>query len=160
MINKLLSENQAALKLGITKELLFSYVRTGVKGLKLEVIAGKREIKFKEFDLDEFESFLKEKWVKDPKEKRPSIPKFIKEFIKVESNGQCARCASGHRMDDAHIIPWSDSFSHFHHNLIRLCTDCHIKYDDGIIPRDEIIKIKKNLTDKLKRTLLSEGFNC
>jgi tetratricopeptide (TPR) repeat protein len=155
-MNKLLSENQAALKLGITKELLFSYVRTGVKGRKLEVIAGKREIKFKEFDLDEFESFLKENWVKDPKEKRPSIPKFIKEFLKVESNGQCARCASGHRMDDAHIIPWSDSFSHFHHNLIRLCTDCHIKYDDGIIPRDEIIKIKKNLTDKLKRTLLSE----
>ncbi|MEX0996922.1 MAG: hypothetical protein WDZ45_07730 [Flavobacteriaceae bacterium] len=156
MHEKLLNESQAAIKLGITKELLYSYVRTGVNGSKLKAISSKREIKFLESELDKFETFLKGKWVTNAKEKRPSIPKFIKEFLKVESNGQCARCFSGHRLDDAHIIPWSKSFSHFHHNLIRLCTDCHVKYDDGIISEQEINDIKRGLIEKLKKSLLIE----
>lgn len=156
MSDKLLDENQSAIKLGITKELLYAYVRKGVKGQKLKVKSGKREIKFSEKELEEYENFLKDKWRTNPKEKRPDVPKFIKEFLKVESNGQCARCFSGHRMDDAHIIPWSECFSHFHHNLIRLCTDCHTKYDDGIISREEIAKLKNGLISKLRTSLLSK----
>ncbi len=156
MSKKFLNENQAALKLGITKELLYSYVKTGIRENKLKVSETKRNILFEENILDKYESFLKEKWIINSKEKRPTIPKFIKEFLKIESNGQCARCHSGHRLDNAHIIPWSESFSHFHHNLIRLCTDCHIKYDDGIIPREEILQIKKKLIDKLKNSLIAE----
>ena len=156
MSQKLLNETQSAIKLGITKELLYAYVRIGVRGQKLKVESNKRDFKFNEIELEKYESFLKDRWINNPEERRPAVPRFIKEFLKIESNGQCARCFSGHRMDDAHIIPWSESFSHFHHNLIRLCTDCHTKYDDGIISRGEIIKLKDGLINKLRKTLKTE----
>src|SRR5690606_18529393 len=79
------------------------------------------------------------------------IPLSIREYLKVESNGKCGRCGSGHRLDNAHINPWSESFSHHPHNLIRLCTNCHTKYDDGIISKEEIVKLKEALIEKLKK---------
>ncbi|PRD47619.1 hypothetical protein [Sphingobacterium haloxyli] len=145
----LINENEAAVYLGISKELLFSFVKSGYNGRTLKVNSDISNNFFDINDLQEWNTFLHTPLIKKG-EKRPDIPLSIREYLKVESNGKCARCGSGHRLDNAHINSWSDSFSHHPHNLIRLCTDCHTKYDDGIISKEEIIKLKERLIEKLK----------
>lgn len=145
----LVDQNEAAVYLGITKELLFSFVKKGYNGKKLAVNSNVNNNFFNISDLQDWNVFLHEPLINEG-EKRPNIPLSIREYLKVESKGKCARCGSGHRLDDAHIKPWAETFSHHPHNLIRLCTDCHIKYDDGIISREEIVKLKKQLIEKLK----------
>ncbi|GGC42996.1 hypothetical protein GCM10011386_39120 [Parapedobacter defluvii] len=149
------SENEAALFLGITKELLYAFVKTGVKGKTLPVNVNRENNFFKREELNAWNLFLKEAWSLSSTEK-PEIPSFIKEYLKVESGGKCVRCGSGHRLDNAHIIPWRESLSHHPHNLIRLCTDCHIKYDDGIISREEILKIKNEKIKRIKADILAD----
>jgi len=146
----LLGENEAAIYLGITKELLFSFVKTGYHGSKLPVNTNINNNFFDINDLQVWNTFLGEPLIIKG-EKRPDIPLHIREYLKVESNGKCARCGSGHRLDNAHINSWADSFSHHPHNLIRLCTDCHTKYDDGIISKEEIVKLKEALIERLKK---------
>lgn len=145
----LINENQACLKLGITKELLYAFVKVGAKGKKLIVYTKKNNKFFDENELRRYDKFLKKPWSNLTLPK-PIIPKHIREYLKVECGGKCARCGSGHRLDNAHIIPWNQSLSHHPHNLIRLCTDCHVKYDDGIISKKEILSIKDRLTQKVK----------
>jgi tetratricopeptide (TPR) repeat protein len=145
----LVSQNEAAVYLGITKELLFSFVKKGYNGRKLAVNSNINNSFFEIDDLQNWNVFLNEPLINEG-EKRPDIPLSIREYLKVESKGKCARCGSGHRLDNAHINPWAESFSHHPHNLIRLCTDCHTKYDDGIISKEEILRLKKQLLEKLK----------
>lgn len=145
----LVNEDEAAIYLGITKELLFSFVKKGYNGKKLTVNSNINNNFFDINDLQNWNFFLHEPLINGI-EKRPDIPLSIREYLKVESNGKCARCGSGHRLDNAHINPWAESFSHHPHNLIRLCTDCHTKYDDGIISKEEILKLKERLIEKLK----------
>jgi len=147
----MMNETDAAIYLGITKELLFSFVRSGYNGLKLNVQPG---VKFTIEDLKEWNDFLDKPLIRKG-EKRPEIPIAIREYLKVESKGKCAKCGTGHRLDNAHINSWADSFSHHPHNLIRLCTDCHTKYDNGIISKEEIVKLKKSLIEKLNKENLS-----
>lgn len=144
----LVSQDEAAVYLGITKELLFSFVKKGYNGKKLAVNSNINNNFFSINDLQNWNTFLHEPLIKG--QKRPDIPLSIREYLKVESNGKCARCGSGHRLDNAHINPWAESFSHHPHNLIRLCTDCHTKYDDGIISKEEILRLKEQLIEKLK----------
>ena len=47
-------------------------------------------------------------------------------------------------------MPYAESFSHHHHNLIRLCTDCHEKYDDGLISRQEVSAVKDRLIERIR----------
>lgn len=145
----LVGQNEAAVYLGITKELLFSFVKKGYNGRKLLVNSNINNKFFDIHDLQNWNTFLHEPLIYEG-EKRPDIPLSIREYLKVESNGKCARCGSGHRLDNAHINPWAESFSHHPHNLIRLCTDCHTKYDDGIISKEEVIKLKERLVERLK----------
>lgn len=145
----LVDQNEAAVFLGITKELLFSFVKKGYNGKKLSVNSNINNNFFELDDLKNWNLFLHKPLINDG-EKRPDIPLSIREYLKVESKGKCARCGSGHRLDNAHITPWAQTFSHHPHNLIRLCTDCHTKYDDGIISKEEIVKLKKQLIGKLK----------
>ncbi|MCW4470216.1 HNH endonuclease [Flavobacterium sp. MFBS3-15] len=146
----LVNQDEAAIYLGITKELLFSFVKKGYNGRKLAVYADINNNFFNINDLINWNTFLHEPISINESGKRPEIPIHIREYLKVESNGKCARCGSGHRLDNAHITPWADSFSHHPHNLIRLCTDCHTKYDDQIITKEEIVKLKERLIEKLK----------
>lgn len=145
----LVNETEAAIYLGITKELLFSFVKKGYNGRKLTVNSNINNNFFDVNDLQKWNVFLHEPLINEG-EKRPDIPLSIREYLKVESKGKCVRCGSGHRLDNAHINPWAESFSHHPHNLIRLCTDCHTKYDDGIISKEEVFRLKEILIDKLK----------
>lgn len=145
----LVNETEAAVYLGITKELLFFFVKKGYNGRKLAVNSNINNNFFDINDLQNWNVFLHEPLINEG-EKRPDIPLSIREYLKVESKGKCARCGSGHRLDNAHINPWAESFSHHPHNLIRLCTDCHTKYDDGIISKEEILRLKEQLIEKLK----------
>jgi tetratricopeptide (TPR) repeat protein len=149
----LLDETKAALMLGITKELLYAFVKNGAKGKKLQVKRDSNNNFFDRQDLVEWDKFLHEPWALNSSQK-PDVPRTIKEYLKIESGGKCCRCGNGHRIDDAHIVPWAESLSHHPHNLIRLCTNCHTKYDDGIILKSEIQSIKFSLLEKIKSNLI------
>ncbi|MDM1465331.1 NB-ARC domain-containing protein [Myroides odoratimimus] len=145
----MINETDAAIYLGITKELLFSFVKKGYNGKKLTVKTNINNNFFELEDLKNWNDFLHMPLIMEG-QKRPEIPLYIREYLKVESKGKCGRCGAGHRLDNAHITPWAESFSHHPHNLIRLCTNCHTKYDDGIISKEEILSLKEHLIDKLK----------
>ena len=150
-----IDETEAALLLGITKELLYAFVKTGVKGMKLPVKGSSVNDFFETEDLNRWDDFLNAPWANCSTDK-PPIPLAIREYLKAESEGKCTRCGKGHRLQHAHIIPWSKSLSHHPHNLIRLCTDCHAKYDEGIISMEEIKAIKEEKIQRTKNNLLSE----
>lgn len=151
-----LSPHEAAKKLGITQELLWAYTRYAPKpkdGRKLTYA-----LKAKGFEKDELENwdqYLGQPWA-EANEPRPGIPTYVQDYLKVEAGGQCALCKTGHKLQNAHIIPYEDCRNHHHHNLIRLCTDCHSKYDDGIIERSVIQQRKRELIDDIRRRLASE----
>lgn len=47
----------------------------------------------------------------------------------------CARYGDGSPLSDAHITEWEVSRSNHHHNLLRLCNNCHGLYDNKTITR-------------------------
>ena len=147
-----MNDIDACIYLGITKELLYSYVTKKTKGRKLKVIHENNISCYTKDILDEWNQFLNEPWSDDSKKNR-NPPTYIKDYLKIEAGGHCALCKKGPPLEDAHIEPWSESFSHHHHNLIRLCLDCHTKYDDGYINKQEIIQIKSVLVEKIKNDI-------
>lgn len=151
-----LSAIDACIHFGITKELLYSYVTKKTNGRKLDVIRDKNNNFFDKDVLNQWDDFLKKPWVSAKTDKRPPISQHIKEYLKIECGGQCARCTNGHPLEDAHIDPWSESLSHHHANLIRICSDCHTKYDQGIISKDEIVQLKSVLIEKIKNSLTTQ----
>lgn len=154
-----LSSLEAAHLLGITQELLFSYTRKQPKknhqnDFSLRHVVRKGLIQFERSELERFDSYLKEPW-SGIGDERPEIPTAIETFLRIEGGGQCARCGKGHKVTSAHIIPYAETRSHHHHNLIRLCTGCHAEYDDGLIDRAEIVKIKDRLIAQTRGRLLA-----
>lgn len=156
----LYSETEAALYLGITKELLFAYVRNAPKKYKGEnrkliskVINGQNY--FERQELDSFDLYLKEPW-SDTSSQRSPIPTYIKEYLKVEVNGRCPITGEGYPLEDAHIIPYSESLSHHHHNIIRISGNVHSKIDNGVISRDLLKEIKNELINELKQKTLGK----
>jgi len=151
-----LSEIEAASKLGITPELLFAYTRYAPK----RQIDHRHKLPYKEgflyTDLEEWDEFLWEPWA-TKEDKRPSVPSYVEDYLKVECRGKCALCGKGHKLETAHIIPYEESLSHHHHNLIRLCTDCHSKYDDDIISQDELQACKDRFIERVRRDLLQSA---
>jgi len=153
-MTQLLSEHEAAIHLGITPELLFEYTRYAPKtnlgdNKKLKFTLDGNNRGFWLNDLDDWNHYLQEHWAK-PREKRPKIPPYIQRYLKVECGGKCALCGTGHKLEDAHIVPYEQTLAHYHHNLIRLCTDCHSKFDDGIIATDQIQSVKTRLIENLR----------
>lgn len=153
----LLDEDEAATKLGITKELLFAYTRNAPKKHlghtnKLKVVREDKLCKFSAEELDAWDAYLNEPW-SNPGDDRPTIPTYVDQYLKVECGGRCALCGKGHKLENAHITDYAVSFSHHHHNLIRLCTDCHSKFDDKVIPEEEIRKVKGELVRKMRESL-------
>jgi len=143
----ILDAGEAARRLLITPELLFHYVRHGAKGRPGRKLAAWPEgpsIRFRERDLDDYDAFLKTPWG-EPGGPRAAIPKGVQDYLKVEASGMCARCGAGGPLQDAHIVPWEISRSNHHHNLIRLCGNCHGLYDGKAISREEIERLKASL---------------
>lgn len=158
----LLDDNAAAAKLGVTKELLYSYIRYAPKknlghDKKLVFLRKNNTYYFSEKEIEDWNEYLNEPWSLVPAE-RPKLPAYIDEYLKTECGGQCALCGDGHKLENAHIVEYSKSLSHHHHNLIRLCTDCHSKYDDGIIDAKEILALKKSLIYKVRENIRNQ--NC
>ena len=90
---KLLSVTEAAIHLGITKELLFAYIRNAPKknlgeDRKLNTVEKNGQNYFTEEELISFDTYLKQPWSKSG-EPRPAIPSYIKEYLKVEIGGKC-----------------------------------------------------------------------
>jgi len=144
---------EAALLLGITPELLFSYTRNAPKSAeprrKLNTVDREGRTGFRQTDLEEFEAFLRAPWA-TPDDRRPKIPDYVETYLKVECGGQCARCGAGFPLENAHIVDYAISLSHHHHNLIRLCSVCHDSFDRKILSRDELVALKDKLISNVK----------
>lgn len=145
----------AARRLKITPELLMSYVKLGAKGQsgrRLTMVEGANQNLFCANDLDDFDEYLRQPWA-EAGQGRPQVSPAIQDYLKVEAAGGCARCVDGGPMEIAHIESWATSLSHHHHNLIRLCRNCHRLYDDGSIARSEIYEIKNKCVAALQKRL-------
>lgn len=149
----LLTDTEACIHLGITKELLYAYVRYAPKKhlnhdrkLITEFIEGKSM--FDKNELDSFNTYLMEPW-SETNEQRPAIPKYIKEYLKTEIGGKCPITQKGFPLEDAHLVDYSISRSHHHHNIIRIAKDEHTKYDNGVLPREILKEKKKELIESI-----------
>lgn len=159
-MKELLTVTDAALFLGITKELLFSYVRYPVKKhlknhrtLNTEISEGQNYF-FKD-ELIDFDKFLKEPW-SEIGASRPPVPTFIQDYLKIENGGKCPISSKGYPLENAHIDPYHISLNHHHHNLIRISKEEHTKIDNGVIPRKLLKDIKQKLVNDVKKQLNSE----
>ncbi len=124
----------AAYHLGITHELLFAYTSRRFRGpegasrrLTPVNISGKTY--FLRRDLDAFDHHLWNPWANET-DPRSTPPRAIVDHLRAESRNQCVRCGSGIGVQTAHITPWAQSRCHHPHNLIRLCSACHIEHDE------------------------------
>lgn len=145
----------AARRLRVTPELLMGYARHGAKGRsgrRLPLIADMAGNMFAIAELDAFDAYLAEPWAQEGSARSP-IPNAVRDYLKVEAGGGCARCVTGTPIEEAHIEPWETSRSHHHHNLIRLCRNCHRSYDEGTIPRAEIERLKERCVQAVQRRL-------
>lgn len=156
-MKELINVTDAALYLGITKELLFSYVRYPVKKhlgnhrtLHTEISDGQNY--FLKNELNDFDKFLKEPW-SEIGASRPPIPTFIQDYLKIENGGKCPITAKGYPLENAHIDPYHISLNHHHHNLIRISKEEHTKIDNGVIPRQLLKDIKLRLVNDVKKQL-------
>ncbi len=160
MAKQLLNDTQAAKHLGITKELLYAYIKNAPKtqlghDRKLQTIIKDGRNYFDFDELQAFDTYLKEPWSK-PGEKRPPIPKYIDDYLRAEIKGQCPITGKGAPLDNAHIVDYSISLSHHHHNLIRIAKDEHTKADTGILPKSILLAYKQQLVDKIRNELSAE----
>jgi tetratricopeptide (TPR) repeat protein len=145
----------AARRLRITPELLVSYVRHGGKGrngLRLSLVEDGGGNFFRPADLEAYDVYLRSPWVPEDAA-RPPIPKAVRDYLKVEAGGGCARCIAGTPLEEAHIEAWGVSRSHHHHNLIRLCRNCHRLFDEGVVTRSEIGRLKQACIERVQRRL-------
>ncbi|MRG44065.1 hypothetical protein GFS24_03020 [Chitinophaga sp. SYP-B3965] len=157
---KLLNDTEAAILLGITKELLYAYVRNTPKTnlghtrrLVSTVMAGKNY--FSEKELLEFDAYLKEPW-SDSNKTRPAIPKYIEEYLKTEIGGKCPITGKGYPLDNAHIVGYAESLSHHHHNLVRVAKEEHTKADNAVISRELLQETKDRLIERLRHQLRTD----
>jgi tetratricopeptide (TPR) repeat protein len=160
-VKKKLDDTEAAIKLGITKELLYAYIRNAPKKhlgheKKLLTVVKNGKNYFNVTDLEEFDKYLKEPW-SNSKEPRPEIPKYIQEYLKSEIGGQCPISGKGYPLENAHIISYNESLNHHHHNLLRIAKEEHTKVDNGVISRELLREIKDNLIERLRRNLKLEN---
>jgi tetratricopeptide (TPR) repeat protein/5-methylcytosine-specific restriction endonuclease McrA len=156
---RLLNLSAAAYFLRITPELLAAYVRYAPKKAalghdhRLASVQKNGQTLFRRGDLEAFDDYLKEPWSVSA-QPRPRIPDYIVQYLGVECDGQCARCGEGFKLETAHIDPYATSLSHHHHNLIRLCAQCHTEFDDThILPSGEIRLLKEKLIARLQERL-------
>ena len=149
---------EAAEHLGITPELLFAYTsrrfwKSSVKKrcLRTEDVEGKT--RFRRGELDDFDRYLGEPWG-DPGSPRIDPPKCVENHLRAESGNQCLRCGSGIDVQTAHIEPWAKGRSNHHHNLVRICSQCHVEHDQHkSLSSDQLRTLKQEAVDRTRKNL-------
>ena len=154
----LLSALEAAEHLGVTPELLFAYTnpqfsRSSVKRRRLKTEEREGKTRFRRGELDDFDRYLSEPWG-DPGSPRIKPPRCVENHLRAESGNQCLRCGSGIAVQTAHIEPWEKSRSNHHHNLVRVCSQCHAEHDDHeSLSSDQLRTLKQGAVDRVRKML-------
>jgi len=156
-LEKLLSDTEACIHLGITKELLYAYVRNAPKKAlkhdrRLMSVEVDGKNKFRIEDLDAFDTYLKEPW-SNIGDGRPEIPSYIQDYLKTEIGGKCPISGKGYPLDNAHIEDYSVCRNHHHHNLIRIAKDEHTKFDNGVLLKSSLAQTKNTLIASLRKRM-------
>ena len=151
------TELEAAWHLGVTVALLYDYTQrgggAGRRRLRGTTVGG--QTCFDRAELDGFDHHLRNPWVEEG-EKRPPVPEYIEKHLAVESGNWCQRCRRGSGVETAHIDAWSESRSHHHHNLLRLCSVCHTEHDrHGSVLTEELRELKRRAIDRTRAMLLA-----
>jgi type I restriction enzyme R subunit len=60
---------------------------------------------------------------------RPAIPIAIRREVLFEARHHCAVCYNPLPLEQAHVVPWSETHEHSVANLIALCANCHSRAD-------------------------------
>jgi phage FluMu protein Com len=154
--HKLVNEFQAAAMVGLSPRLLGWLTKHAPKqGVDRKLKVKKQVDGISFFDEEELRSF--NEWLRLPwphkEKKRPPIPAGIREEIRVEANGECAICnAHGDTCQAAHLDPVAKSKNNHPENLLWLCSNHHIAYDDGLYgPDDENAEFVKSFKIALHR---------
>lgn len=149
------TELEAACHLGITVALLHDYTQrgggAGKRRLRATTVGG--QTRFDQPELDGIDRHLRNPWVENG-EKRPRVPAYIEKHLTAESDNCCQRCRAGIGVETAHIDAWSESRSHYHHNLLRLCSACHAEHDrHGSVLTEELRELKERAIDRTRAKL-------
>ncbi|USR00334.1 HNH endonuclease [Sphingomonas aerolata] len=153
---QLLGPVQAAIRLGVTSELLFHYAIRGARTVNGAFRLPSRTVDggtvFAAADVDAFDVRLSE-----PRsaigERRVDCDAAVTAHLRVEAGGGCARCHAGVKIENAHIEPYSATRSNHHRNVIRLCSSCHDEYDRGLLGREQIEDLKRGLVQRVRDRL-------
>ncbi|WP_156878119.1 hypothetical protein [Sphingopyxis sp. QXT-31] len=159
----LLDAVRASIRIGASPELLFHYARRDTVTVNGPIRLASRTVNgktvFSLHDLDEFDRLL-DAARNTPNEPRSRIDLAVTSHLKAEAGGACARCSSGITVENAHIIPYRETQSNHHRNLVRLCSACHGEYDTGVVSRMEIEALKLRLVEAARdRLLAAQGVN-
>lgn len=150
--DELLDPVAAAIRLGVTPELLFHYAsrntRTTLRTFRLASRTVGGRTLFSEPDLDAFDERLSEPR-SEPGARRVDCEAAVTAHLRVEAGGGCARCGRGVAVENAHIEPYSSSRSNHHRNVVRLCAVCHAEYDRGLLTREEVTTLKHVLVQRV-----------
>lgn len=164
----LLTPLEAACHLGITPELLFFYTSRSFRKrpgddrrLPTHELGGVS--RFLQSELDAFEGYLQEPWAEAGEDRRDP-PQKVLAYLHAESGGACVRCGAGAGVQTAHIDAWAISRSNHHHNLLRICSNCHNEHDkNNSLPTEELRKLKARSIERLRgqlKTRMNLGTQC
>ncbi len=150
----LLSKVEAAIKLGVSIELIEYFIKKCPKSgqkRKLAVVGTAMGDMIDENELLSFQKYLNEPWPLPASGQRPIIPEPIKEDIRQESHLWCAICGYANGCEVAHIYPTSDTLNNSPENLIYLCPNHHTEYDLGYKHNTNVTLDEVNAAKLMKR---------
>ena len=154
--SRLLTDLEAARYLGITTELLFSYTswKCKAKPRKLRTKQLNGQTYFDLAELDAFDRYLWEPWATEGST-RLKVPTCIVKHLIAESGNQCARCGKGISVQNAHINAWARSQCNHHHNLVRICSQCHSEHDiHKSLSHEDLLALKDELVAATRMQLV------
>jgi superfamily II DNA or RNA helicase len=91
---------------------------------------------------------------------RPSISIVIRRQVLFEARHHCAVCCSPLPLEQAHVIPWSESQEHGVANLIAMCANCHGRADTEKWGAKTLRQYKRNPCILARKTNVPEGTNA
>lgn len=74
---------------------------------------------------------------------RPAIPTAVRREVLFEARYRCAVCCEPTPLENAHVVPWSETRDHTAANLIALCANCHTRADKEKWGKSQLHGFKK-----------------